>query len=353
MLGWPRAWDRLFPDVIKSAVRIVEKHKHLCIGLAPDGRSINCHIAGKTLFEAASDAELPVVGDWCVLGDAYIDKTNRPAAQLKRILPRRTVITRLGAGPKTETQALASNIDVLFVVTSANREFNIGRLRRYMLVAEHGFLTPVIVISKSDLLAEATDDLQKVLQSSFPGVQSIATSAVDGTGISAVSALIKPGTTAAFLGSSGVGKSTLVNALLEVDVQKTNKIRENDAHGRHTTSGSELFFVRDGGMIIDTAGLREVGLVADEGVLDRLMPSVQELASECRFGDCSHTSEPGCAVLEALESGALPVEEYEGYNKLQREIAYTKRKFDQQAANAERDRWKKITVDNRRRYNER
>jgi ribosome biogenesis GTPase len=314
---------------------------------------LNCHLPGKMLHLAESSADLPVVGDWCVTGDAFTDQSNKPAVLLERILPRRTTLARLSAGTRTEAQILAANADIAFLVTSANSEFKINRLRRYVLLAEHGYVRPVILISKCDLAEADIERLQYELKETFPEIVSIATSATEGVGLDELRALLKVGTSAVFLGSSGVGKSTLVNALLEQDVQKIGAIRANDDRGRHTTSGSGLFFVSSGGLIIDTAGLREVGLIADDDDLNKLMPSVHELSEECKFRDCSHSTEPGCAVQKALTTGALPEAEYDSYNKLQREMAYTRRKFDQQAAAAERDKWKKITMDQRRRYKER
>lgn len=260
-------------------------------------------------------------------------------------MPRYSKIARRAVELGDE-QILAANVDFVFIVTAANRDFNINRIRRYLLLADRGACQPILVLSKYDLTGGDALFLEE-LACAFPHVPAIATSIVYDSGFQTIKRCLTAGQTGVFVGSSGVGKSTLINKLVESDMQATGKTR-GDEKGRHTTSGAALFFLEGGGMIIDTPGLREVGLVGETDQLDAAMPSVPELASGCRFSDCSHTSEPGCAVQDALASGGLDETEYGTYKKLVRELAYTERKNDRRLAAQERKRWKQIEMNNRR-----
>ncbi len=362
-LGWPSEWASALDQQqyeLKNLCRVVARHRQTAPALtAVGGERVNLYLPAR-LRHGYSEAPLDVVvGDWCVMGERFVDESNEAAAVIETVLPRRTFITRAAAGLTSDHQTLAANVDVMFVVTSVNRDLNVNRLRRYVLLAMQGGVELVFVFSKMDLFDACdvdSDDYAELsaalndVEATFPEVRRIFASTVSGRGLGEIRSMLPAGKTAVFLGSSGVGKSTLVNALLDADVQKTGDIRGVDQRGRHTTSGSELFFVPDGGgMIIDTAGLRQVGLICDEETLDSLMPTVSELAESCRFIDCIHTSEPGCAVLEALQSGALSESDFETYRQLSRELAYNQRKTDQRLAVEERKRWKRVAMDNRRR----
>ncbi len=360
-LGWPRVGNHHgFEDQtkIENLVRIAARYKTSYHALTPSGEMLNCHIPGKMLHSTFSTSELPVVGDWCVIGDRFVDLTNEPAANVSEVLPRRSKIARMGCGTDGGEQVLAANVDVVFIVTSASRDFNINRLRRFVLLANHGNATPVIVLSKVDLLDSSRSDdgqshamlesLLALVRQELHDVEIIATSSHNNIGIDSVRAKLSAGVTAVFVGSSGVGKSTLVNTILGRELQKTKEIRHDVQKGRHTTSASQLFFVESGGIVIDTPGLREVGLIADTDDLEVLAPSVNSFASECRFRNCTHTSEPDCAVQGALDGGELPQEELDVYVQMEREAAYNRRKLDSRLAQEERKRWKKITVQNRR-----
>jgi ribosome biogenesis GTPase len=245
----------------------------------------------------------------------------------------------------------------VFVVTSLNRDFSVNRLERYLLLARSGGAEPVVVLSKSDLtlvedpgyVAERIDEIRDAL----PEVQVIVTSSVSRYGLERILQLLRENKTGVLVGSSGVGKSTLVNTLLSREALKTKAIREMDDKGRHTTSNSGLFFLESGGIIIDTPGLREVQILGDSNELSGMMPSVAELIALCRFTDCTHTKEPGCAIQQALSNGTIGEKEFANFTKLQRELAASRRKLDVRLQIAERNKWKQIAMDNRRRKNER
>lgn len=354
-LGWSPSWDQhaeRFDN--ESLVRITARHKGFCQGITATGSRLNCHLSGKMSHEAFTSAQLPAVGDWCVVGVPYLDESNSLAAIVRQLLPRKSVIARMVAGIDADQQVLAANVDYAFLVTSANKNFSINRLRRYMILANHGGVFPIVVLSKIDLAEGGTEwNFVDEVRSAFPEVSIVLTSAMSSTGVDRLRSIPGAGQTAVFLGSSGVGKSTLVNLLLGQDVQSTGAIRENDAKGRHTTSGAGLFFMPNGGMIIDTPGLREVQVQGDEDVLNRLLPSFSELAATCKFGNCGHGSEPGCQVQAALANETLSQDELDNYIKLNRELAYARRKLDRRAAIQERTRWKKIAVQQRQASRER
>ncbi len=351
-LGWSDQWDHcLNTRSLESIVRITARHKNQYRALTSTGQHLNCHVSGKLLYGSLLGSALPAVGDWCVVSELHVDASNERAATIYEVLQRRSRLSRRIAGETRDEQVLAANIDYVFVVTTCNQDFNINRLQRYVLLAKYGRAKPVIVLSKIDVLDTPATLLVDELKCAFPGVPCIETSAVTVAGLDDIRQLLAVGKTAVFVGSSGVGKSTLVNALLGTIVQKTAALRERIEKGKHTTSSSGLFFVPEGGMIIDTPGLREVQVLADAEGIAKAYPTVGELASACRFSDCTHASEPGCAVLAAAAEGELSASDFTVFTRLVREAAYNNRKIDQRLYNEERRRWKRITIDNRRRKN--
>jgi ribosome biogenesis GTPase len=259
----------------------------------------------------AAPADRPTVGDWVVL-DGQLSR-------VERVLERRSVFRRVAAGEKSEIQLLAANIDVLFVVTSCNEEFNESRLERYLALAADAGVLPVVVLSKADLSQQA-DAFAERVRKVQPGVPVESINALNKSTLGGLLAWIEPGSTIAFVGSSGVGKSTLLNTLAETELAATRGIREDDKKGRHTTSHRALYRLPGGGLVIDVPGMRELKVAAENTALVSVFADIEHIASNCRFSDCRHDSEPGCAVRNAVESGELDARRLRNYLKLTREI---------------------------------
>jgi ribosome biogenesis GTPase / thiamine phosphate phosphatase len=349
-LGWPdgEEWAAELQRYGSAGLaRITARHKGFLNAMSLSGRELHCYLPGRLQFRAEA-GELPVVGDWCALETEFIDESGSPAAAIARVLSRRSKISRLASGHETEEQVLAANVDYCFIVTSANREFNAKRLHRYLLITRRGGVVPVLVLSKIDVAGEDLHAIERELQENFQELDIVKSSVPSSIGLDQIRGRLGSGKTGVFIGSSGVGKSTLVNALLQRDLQRTREVRESDDHGRHTTSAASLLFMPEGGMIIDTPGLREIHVYGDSEDLERTFEKLRAYAGACRFRDCTHAAEPGCAVRAALESGELPREEYENHLKLRNELDHARRQVDQRAAAKEKKRWKQITTDMRK-----
>jgi ribosome biogenesis GTPase len=349
-LGWPEEWAaQLQVHGQDKLVRITTRHKKSLRAVAADGHELNCYLPGKLQMQQRTAAELPVVGDWCVIGPEFTDASAIQAAMITEILPRRSKISRLAAGREAEEQVLAANVDYCFIVTSANRDFNVKRLQRYVLIARQGNVQPVIVLSKIDV-CEDPAVIEQALQESFADVLLIKTSMPHATGLPDILAYLKPGKTGVFIGSSGVGKSTLVNVLLGGAVQKIAEIRATDERGRHTTSAALLLSIPGGGMIIDTPGLREIQVFGDESAVEQTFEKLHEFGRGCKFRDCTHTTEPGCAVLIALQDGRLEQDEYDNHRKLLQEIGHANRQVEQRSAAKEKKHGKQVKQGQRKQH---
>ena len=299
---------------------------------------LRCDVAGRLYDESSSPADLPAVGDWV----AVAARPDEQGGTVQAVLPRQTKFSRKTAWQAAEEQVLAANVDVVLIVTSLNEDLNLRRLERYLTLAWESGARPVFVLTKADLAADVDAAVQEVESIAF-GVPVVALSNVTGDGLDALRSHLGPGVTAALLGSSGVGKSTLVNTLLGEELLETREIRD-DGKGRHTTTRRELVQLPGGALVIDTPGMREIQLwVADEG-LEEAFEDVTDLFGRCRFTDCGHESEPGCAVKAAIADGSLSAERWESYLKLQREMAHLERRLDKRAAAEERKRWKALSV---------
>ncbi len=338
-LGWNDRLSSVYePFAGDGAVpgRVSIQHRGAYDVLTEEGE-LRCEVVRRLVHEAASTAELPVVGDWVVVAPGVEPGTGT----LTAVLPRFTKFSRKTAWQATEEQVLAANIDVAFLVASMNEDLNLRRLERYLILAWESGARPVIVLTKSDLHPAAEVAVADVATVAG-GVPVLAISSVTGAGLDELTGFLTPGVTAVLLGSSGVGKSTIVNTLMGEELLATQGLR-NDGRGRHTTTRRELIQLPGGGLIIDTPGIREVQLwVADEGI-DEAFEDITQLFAHCRFSDCAHDREPGCAVHAALADGTLSADRWESYLKLQGELAHLERKLDKRAAAEERKKWKAIT----------
>ncbi|MCB9734035.1 MAG: ribosome small subunit-dependent GTPase A [Deltaproteobacteria bacterium] len=308
---------------------------------------VHARAPGRLRHDAADARDLPAVGDWLALREP--DGDGSPAL-VEAVLERRGALVRKAAGRRTIPQVLAANVDTVFVVTSANADFSPGRLARYRAAVEDGGAEALVVISKADLVARSR--LDALLDRVPRGMRALALSGATGEGCAALDAELLPGRTVALVGSSGVGKSTLANRLLGEERLATTPIRASDDTGRHTTTRRELVVLPSGACLIDTPGLRELALwIADGGSDDGLVTgdAVAELARGCRFVDCTHQDEPGCAVRAAVEAGELDAREIADHRQLEREAAFQARRQDAALAREHARRWKAIAKVNRAR----
>ena len=294
---------------------------------------------GALLFRTERSA-WPVVGDWVAAQPVGPDEAPLQA-MIHAVLPRRTMFSRRAAGDREQEQVMAANIDLALIVCGLDGDFNVRRIERYLTLAHASGVDAAIVLNKSDVCADLA--VRLVEAASVAGsAPVVAITARSPEGIDPVLRLVRPGLTVALLGSSGVGKSTLVNQLLGVERQLVREVRESDSRGRHTTTYRELVPLPQGGALIDTPGMRELQLWAGQDSLDSTFAEIAALAAGCRFRDCSHVVEEGCAVQAAIEAGELEASRWESYRKLRAEIAWHARQTDVQAAQAQKKKWKAI-----------
>jgi ribosome biogenesis GTPase / thiamine phosphate phosphatase len=294
--------------------------------------------AGKLRHEAASRADLPAVGDWVALRPIE----NEEKAVIIAVLPRRSKFARKTKGAKTEEQIVGANIDTVFLVTSLNQDFNARRIERSLTIAWNSGASPVLLLSKADLCSNLEEALE-LAHASAAGAPLHIVCAISGDGLDELAPYFQSGKTTALIGSSGVGKSTLINALLGFDRQTVKTVRAHDDRGQHTTRHRELIALPSGGLVLDTPGMRELQLWDDEEGIEATFDDLEALAAECHFSDCSHQNEPRCAVRDAVESGALEPNRLENYRKMQRELAHLARRQDALAERLQRNKWKKLT----------
>lgn len=333
--GWTNKWEEKM-TAQGIAGRVLLEHKNLYRVVTNEGEWL-CSLSGKFKFDHDREA-FPAVGDWVVLEQM----PGEEKGIIQEVLPRISQFSRKMAGMTTDIQLIAVNVDYVFLVMSLNHDFNVRRLERYLLAAWDSGATPVVVLTKKDTCDDLAYYINEVESVAF-GVDIFAVSSVNGEGIDELSLLLSAGKTGALLGSSGVGKSSLINALSGEEVMAVSDIREDDSKGRHTTTHRELSLLPSGGLLIDTPGMREFQLWESSEGVSASFKDIEELADECRFRDCKHQKEPGCAIREAISTGSLKEERYKSYVKLLRELAHIERKNDIVARKVERDKWKQVT----------
>jgi ribosome biogenesis GTPase len=344
-LGWDETYAAalaaLHDDTLVPG-RVSRVDRGVCDVLAADG-PLRASLSGAILAAAAADpTSAPSVGDWVAVRTWPDDRVT-----LEAVLPRRSVFVRAAVAPgSSHRQVLAANVDVAVVVEGLVPEPDLGRIERFLALAWESGAQPLVVLTKADLVADA-DSIRTEVADAAPGVEVIAPSSVDGEGFEALAAHVYASRTLALLGPSGAGKSTLVNRLAGTDVMLTRALRA-DGKGRHTTVHRELVTLPGGGLIVDTPGLRSVGLVDLEESLDRVFADIEQLAEQCRFLDCAHAGEPGCAVLSAVADGDLPERRLVSWRKLQRETRWQAMRHDARLRAEERARWKQIHAEVRR-----
>lgn len=288
----------------------------------------------------SSSVEYPAVGDWVIVKKLPEEEK----AVIQGVLSRKSQFVRQSAGTVTDGQVIAANMDVVFIVNSFNHDVNLRRIERYILTAYESNATPVIVMTKTDVVTP--EDVVRIIhqvEEVAIGIPVVSISNVTGEGIDTLKRYLVAGQAVALLGSSGVGKSTLINRLMGRTVQQTNDIRDHDSKGRHTTTHREMFLLPEGALIMDTPGMRELQLWEGDESIDTTFQDVETFAADCKFNDCKHDTEPGCRVKEAIEHGELSEERFRSYVKLQRELAYEMRKQDQKQRLEEKRRWKNLS----------
>ena len=320
-LGWnPELAEQLEPGLVPG--RVVAAHR-AAYDVETAAGVVRTRLPGRLLHESVDVA----VGDWVGLGDGLI----------REVLPRRSAIVRQAAGRTSERQTLAANVDVAFIVTSLGPELEPRRIERYLVTIWESGAVPEIVLTKADRVDDPSEQVAAV-EAVAMGVPVYVVSALTGQGCDALRARLAPGVTAVLIGSSGVGKSTLVNRFAGFERMAVQETRADDDEGRHTTSHRELIELPGGGLVIDTPGIRELQLW-DSGGIDEAFADVEELAAACRFNDCSHGTEPGCAVNAALASGELAEERYASWRKLQRELRAIAVRADARLRREEKRKW--------------
>lgn len=324
--------------------RVTLEHKHAYRVLSEQGEWL-ATVAGHYAFESFTRADYPAVGDW-----VFVEKMDgEERAIIHKLFNRKSRFSRKMAGQEIDEQIVAANVDFVLLVMSLNADFNIRRLERYLVAAWDSGATPIIVLTKADLCEDVGRYLNEI-QNTASGAEVVITSSLTGEGIEQLRALFKEGATGALLGSSGAGKSTLTNALAGQEKMKVSGIREDDAKGRHTTTHRELIILPGGGCLIDTPGMRELQLWDQSDSLSSSFQDIEELSSHCRYRDCQHKTEPGCAVNGAVESGKLEYSRVQSYFKLQKELAFIERKANTQAKLAEQRKWKQVAKGMKKKY---
>ena len=320
-------WFRSQVDVDKAAAhevaRVVSVHKDSYVVTKGHGE-VFAELSGNLFYTASSSLELPTTGDW-VYADFHDDDS---LAIIHGVVPRKTLLKRKTAGKLVDFQLIAANIDVAFIVQSVDYNLNLRRLERYLVMINESDITPVILLSKCDLIfQDKVEEIKGSISSIAPQTTVLAFSNLSGDNIDTIKSYLLRGQTYCLLGSSGVGKTTLLNSLLGSEQFETRAVRQKDSKGRHTTTSRELIQLENGALLIDTPGMRELGSMSVDSGLDETFSEISDLARHCKFGDCSHTSEKGCAILAAVDEGGLVEQRYQNYIKIKKESAFNEMSY--------------------------
>lgn len=320
-------WFKIRADEEKMAAhgiaRIVSVHKDSYTVTKGD-EAVFAELSGNLLYSTESASDLPTTGDW-VYADFYDDDSH---AIIYGVLPRKTLLKRKSAGKLVDFQLIAANIDVAFIIQSLNDNFNLRRLERYLVMVNEGGIEPVILLSKSDLLShDEVEDIKKSVVDIAPHARVMAFSNLSRENIDSILDLLKSGFTYCLLGSSGVGKTTLLNSILGNETFETQPVSKIESKGRHTTTSRQLVRLENGAMIIDTPGMRELGSMSVDDGLDETFTEIVTLSQQCKFSNCSHSNEKGCAILAAIQSGELTEQRYQNYLKMKKESAFNEMSY--------------------------
>jgi ribosome biogenesis GTPase / thiamine phosphate phosphatase len=312
--------NRLDTEMIASheLARVFSVHKD-SFSISKGSGELFAELSGHLSYTADSPVDLPTTGDW-VYADFYDDDTH---AIIHDVVPRKTLLKRKTAGKLVDYQLIAANIDVAFIIQSVDYNFNLSRLERYLVMVNESKITPVILLSKCDLIDQAEiDQIKQSILAIAPQTEILAFSNLSGDNLNTIKDLLTPGNTYCMLGSSGVGKTTLLNSILGRDDYETQSVSKKENKGRHTTTSRELIRLEGGAMIIDTPGMRELGNLSVDSGIDETFSEIIELTLHCKFSNCSHTNEKGCAILAAINTGALSEKRYRNYLKMKNESAF-------------------------------
>ncbi len=327
-LGFDNYFQELVKDTPYTIGRVAKFSNGIYLTYSVNGK-FYCEVSGRFFHRTEDAHDFPCVGDWVLFDYTTADSKG----MIHQVLKRKSVLSRHAAGKKQQEQLMAANIDIVFLVSALNNDFNLRRMERFLTQIYESGASPVFILTKKDLCEDVDEKISAVEEIAM-GVPILSVDALHNEGMDQLFPFLKKGQTISLLGSSGVGKSTLINRLLGEEVQKTQSIREDDAKGRHTTTQRELFILPSGGIIIDTPGMRELQLWSSEDAASQTFQDIEELEKQCKFRDCRHSSEPGCAVKKAIETGELSEERYKSFLKLQREAKFLdlKKKYGSQRA---------------------
>jgi ribosome biogenesis GTPase len=310
-----------FEDLVLNRVVAVHKERYV---ISDGHKDVFAELIGKLRYSAASALQYPTVGDW-VWAQTYDTDT---FAIIHAVLPRKTLLKRKTVGKKIDYQLIAANIDVAFIIQSLDENFSLRRLERYLVMINESDIKPFVLLSKSDLVSNATiAGSVNTIKARMPHLTVLPYSSKDGSDLERIRAHLKAGNTFCLLGSSGVGKTTLLNHLIGAPILKTKAVRAKDNKGRHATTHRHLVMIEGGAMLIDTPGMRELGTLGAEAGIDETFAEITELAQNCMFNDCSHTTEDGCAILVGLEDGLISAERLQNYLKMVKESRYNQMSY--------------------------